>query len=134
MLDLKKEIIIRSIKILDIGYITALYLVLGIFFAKLCDNYLGKFNENDEKRKTLWQSLLEVILYSWFIGVFVYFIRNTIPLIPFPLNGVYGFDHLKVKEVTSASAFLITFVYFQEYYQEKLKYIHKRILSNKNIF
>jgi hypothetical protein len=122
-MNYKKEIIVRSIKILDIGYITSLYFILGIILAKLCDKYLGKFDEKNEKKKTLFQSVVELILYLWFISVVVYIVRNVIPLIPFPLNGIYGFDHLKVKEVTSATVFSISFIYFQQHHQEKIKYI-----------
>ena len=122
-MNYKKEIIVRSIKILDIGYITSLYFILGIILAKMCDKYLGKFDEKIEKKKPIFQSVVELILYLWFISVVVYIVRNVIPLIPFPLNGIYGFDHLKVKEVTSATVFSISFIYFQQYYQEKIKYI-----------
>ena len=123
----KKEIIIRSIKIIDIGYITAIYITLGIIGARLCDKYFGKFNIEHERKKPLYKSIIEMILYLWFIGVVIYIVRNVVPLIPFPLDGIYGFDHLKVREVTSAATFAIAFIYFQENYQSKLKYIFSRI-------
>ena len=126
-LNYKKEIIIRSIKIIDIGYITAIYLILGIIGARLCDKYFGNFNIDDERKKPLYKSIIEIILYLWFIGVVIYIVRNLVPLIPFPLNGIYGFDHFKVKEVTSAATFAIAFIYFQEHYQNKIKYIYTRI-------
>jgi len=128
-INYKKEIIVRTIKILDIGYITAVYFILGILMAKLCDNRLGPFDENKEKKKSIYQSIFELILYLWFIGVVIYIVRNVVPLIPFPLNGIYGFDHLKVKEVTSAATFSLAFIYFQQHYQDKIKYI----FSQKNI-
>ena len=126
-MDYKKELIIRSIKMLDIGYINAIYLLLGIILAKLCDEYFGKFNKKEEDKKPIWKSVLELILYLWFIGVVVYIVRNLVELIPFPLNGVYGFDHHKVKELTSGATFAITFIYFQQHYQDKIKYIFERI-------
>jgi hypothetical protein len=126
-IDYKKEIIVRGIKIIDIGYITAVYLILGILSAKFWDARLGVFDVNKEKKKPLRQSILELILYLWFIGVFIYIIRNVVPLIPFPLNGIYGFDHLKVKEVTSAATFSLAFLYFQKHYQDKIKYVLEKI-------
>ena len=126
-MNLKKEFIIRSIKILDIGYITAIYIILGIVLATICDRNLGKFDEKTENNKPLYQSIIELILYLWFIGVVIYIIRNLVPLIPFPLEGVYGFKHLKVKELTTATVFSISFMYFQVYYQNKIKYIFSKI-------
>jgi len=126
-MNYKKEIVIRSIKILDIGFITAIYLLLGIILAKICDTYLGEFDEEKENKKQLWFSILELTLYLWLIGIIIYITRNIVPLIPFPLDGIYGFDHSKVKELTSAITFSITFVYFQNYYQQKIKNIFSRV-------
>ena len=126
-MNYKKEIIVRSIKILDIGYITTIYFILGLILAKICDKKLGKFDEKKASKKTIFQHIFELILYLWFIGVVIYIIRNLVPLIPFPLEGVYGFKHLKVKELTSATVFSISFMYFQVYYQNKIKYIFSKI-------
>lgn len=126
-MNYKKEIIIRSIKIIDIGYITVIYVILGIFLARLCDKYLGKFDEKKANKKTIFQHMIELILLLWFIGVVIYIVRNLVPLIPFPLDGYYGFKHLKVKELTSATFFTISFMYFQVYYQNKIKYIFSKI-------
>jgi hypothetical protein len=126
-MNYKKEIIVRSIKILDIGYVTAIYFILGLILAKLCDKKLGKFDEKKASKKSIFQHMFELILYLWFIGVVIYIIRNLVPLIPFPLEGVYGFKHLKVKELTSATVFSIAFMYFQVYYQNKIKYIFSKI-------
>ena len=126
-MNYKKELIIRSIKIIDIGYITVIYVILGIFLAKLCDKQLGKFEEKKANEKSIFQHMIELILLLWFIGIVIYIVRNLVPLIPFPLDGYYGFKHLKVKELTSATFFTISFMYFQVYYQNKIKYIFSKI-------
>jgi hypothetical protein len=118
-----KEIIIRMIKLFDIGYITTIYVILAIILAKICDKYFGEFDAVSEEKKPLSQSIAELILHLWLIGIIIYFARNLVPLIPFPLNGIYGFNHLKVKELTSASIFSIVFIYFYRYYQNKAQYI-----------
>ena len=125
-MNYKKELIIRSIKIVDIGYITVIYVMLGIILARLCDKKLGKFDEKKAKEKPIFQHVIELILLLWFIGVVIYIVRNLVPLIPFPLDGYYGFKHLKVKELTSATFFTISFMYFQVYYQNKIKYIFSK--------
>lgn len=126
-MNYSKEIIIRIIKLLDIGYITTIYVILAIILAKLCDKYFGVFDEVSEEKKPLSQSIIELILHVWLIGIVIYIIRNLVPLIPFPLNGIYGFNHLKVKELSTATVFSIVFIYFYQYYQSKVKYILTKI-------
>ena len=122
-----KEVVIRGIKILDIGFITAIYLTFGLVLAKLCDRILGEFDETKENKKTLWQLLIELFFYLWFIGVIVYLVRNIVQLIPFPFHGVYGYDHFRVKELINAVIFFVTFLQFQEYYQKKITYLFTRL-------
>lgn len=124
---MKNEVLIRGIKMIDIGFITAIYLTIGIVFAKLCDKTLGPFDEEKESAKPLWKILVELVLYLWFIGIIIYIVRNIVPLIPFPLDGMYGFEHSRVKELMNATVFSITFIYFQEYYQKKIKYLFTRL-------
>ena len=126
-MNYKKEIAIRTIKIIDIGFITSIYLVLGIILAKLCDIYLGEFDEKTENKKPRWISIAELILYFWFLGIVIYIVRNIVPLIPFPMNGLYGFQHEKVKELSGDTTFAVAFVYFQNYYQKKLQNIFSRL-------
>ena len=122
-----KEVVIRSIKILDIGFITAIYLTLGIVLAKLCDRVLGELDEEKENQKPLWQVLIELFFYLWFIGIVVYVVRNVVQMIPFPFHGVYGYDHFRVKELINAVIFFVTFLHFQEYYQKKIKLLYVRL-------
>ena len=122
-----KDVMIRSIKILDIGFITAIYLTFGLVLAKLCDRILGEFDESKENQKPLWQLLIELFFYLWFIGVIVYLVRNIVQLIPFPFHGVYGYDHFRVKELINAVIFFVTFLQFQEYYQKKITYLFTRL-------
>jgi hypothetical protein len=49
-MNYKKEAIIRSIKILDIGFITAIYFSFGLFLAKACDDVAGEFDEEKETK------------------------------------------------------------------------------------
>lgn len=126
-MNYKKEAIIRGIKILDIGFITAIYFSLGLFLAKACDDVAGEFDEEKENQKPLWKIIIELTFYFWFIGIVIYVVRNVIPLIPFPLDGIFGFDHMMVKEVTNAMAFTITFIYFQKYYQSKIQHLLLRL-------
>ena len=125
-----KNVVIRGIKVIDIGFITAIYLTFGIVLAKLCDRFLGEFDEEKENKKPLWQLLIELFFYLWFIGVVVYLVRNVVQLIPFPFHGVYGYDHFRVKELINAVIFFVTFLHFQDYYQKKTRYLFMRLKLN----
>jgi len=111
---LLNNIELRLIKILDIGYISILYFFLGYYIAKFLDNtynkYLGIIDNKKKYNKLL--LIYEIIFQTFVTGIIIYFVRNIIYLIPFPLNKYHGFDHLKVKEVTSVgllSTFVIMF-------------------------
>lgn len=91
--------------------------------AKLCDRVFGEFDEEKENKKPLWQVLIELFFYLWFIGVVVYVVQ----LIPFPFHGVYGYDHFRVKELINAVIFFVTFLHFQNYYQKKITYLFTRL-------
>lgn len=124
---LTKEVVIRIIKVIDIGYITTLYFSLGIMLAKAGDKITGEFSEENESKKSTFILAGELVLCNWIFGILFYVVRNIIPLIPFPLDNVYGFQHSRVKEVSSASVFAFAFLYYFKFYQRKVKYLYNRI-------
>jgi glycopeptide antibiotics resistance protein len=69
---------------------------------------------------------LDVLIEMSLTGVFSYIGRNIIHLIPFPLEGFYGFKHLKVKEVNSGALLTTFLVFFQSNLQLKLTNLVKR--------
>ena len=58
-------------------------------------------------------------------GIVAYIGRNVIQLIPFPLDGLYGFIHMRVKEVSSGSLLTSITSMFQLSLQEKITYLRK---------
>ena len=122
---LSNDILMRSIKIVDIGYISVLYIVMSLACAMTVDKVMGEFDENIEAKKSVWRLTLEFILTIWLYGVLIYVVRNLIELIPFPLDGYHGFSHKKVKELTSAMVFTFTFVLFSKHLKAKLDFYYK---------
>jgi hypothetical protein len=122
------EIIIRSIKIIDIGYITILYFTLAISISIIIEKILGKFTTTNAKEKTTLRLIAELSLHLWIITVLAYFARNIVELIPFSLDGIYGFDHQRVKELHDAGiTFIFVIMFYQTNITEKLNYIHDRL-------
>ena len=120
-----KDLRIRGLKIIDIGYITVIYFTLAVIFAKLSDSIYGEFDPKKEDTKSMLQRSLELIVMIWIMGIIVYFIRNFVQLIPSPFNEVYGFHHLKVKELVGADVFTLIYLFYQSYFNAKLyKYLN----------
>lgn len=125
--SLSNDILMRSIKIVDIGYISILYIIVSLICAIITDKVMGEFDEKAEAKKPMWQLTLEFILTVWLYGVLIYIVRNLIELVPFPLDNYHGFSHKKVKELSSAMVFSFTFLLFSKYLKAKLDFYYKFI-------
>ena len=123
MIDYKKEIVIRSIKMLDIGYLTILYFIVGYSISNQFNKLFNEFYINDKHDK--YKLMLELCSQLFILGILVYIIRNLVQLIPFPLNGIYGYKHNKhkVHELTENIGLNFGVFYAQKNLDLKLKYI-----------
>jgi hypothetical protein len=93
--------------------------LFGLFTSQIFDKYVFHSDtiktDNQTIEKTpLYLMLIKTFLILGLYGVFGYFFRNIITLIPFPLDGYAGFKYSLVKEVTSGSVFLIVLLTFSE--------------------
>ena len=124
---LKDELLLRSVKVLDIGFVTIMYFTAGMFFAKAFDNFYGPFDEKREKAKAFLQRLIEVIGMMWLSGVVIYVVRNFVELIPSPFDGLFGFEHLRLKELTNAGVFSFIFLFFQGHMKSKIGFFYNNL-------
>ena len=120
-----KEIVLRFIKIIDIGYITVLYFIFAIFLAQSLDHIFIRLFGDDYESKGKYKVFLEFLCQIILTGIVAYIGRNVIQLIPFPLDGLYGFIHMRVKEVSSGSLLTSITSMFQLSLQEKISYLRK---------
>ena len=126
-MDYTREIIIRSIKMIDLGFIAVIYMPLGFIVAKLMDKIEGPVKLEKIKKKPVYRIVLELILFFWLVGIIWYIIRNIAPFIPFPLDGICGYEHLKLKELHSATLFAIMLLYISKNYKLKADYLYYKI-------
>lgn len=128
---LKDELVIRSIKLIDIAYISCLYLTLAIVVSHYLDRLYGKFDTAKANTKSLAKLYLDILLHFSIIGIVSYFARNIVEIIPFPLNGVYGFSHYKMKELMSGALFASMLIFTQNNLRNKLIYTIDRTFGDK---
>ena len=126
---LYKDVCLIGIKVLNIGWATLAYYLMTIASLYLLHLIYGTFDENKYKHVSLFELNASMLLYLWVIGIFIYIARNLFPLFPFPLDGYMGYDHYKVKEVTSASLFSIFIVIFNNRLQGYYTLIKDRIFG-----
>ena len=118
----KKELIIRSIKIYDVATITILYFTLGYTLSWLINKIYYDFDSSKKHNKGV--LFLEVCGQVAILGILIYIIRNIVNLIPFPFEGIYGYQHSRVKELQSGGVAVAFGVFYaQENIKEKLNYI-----------
>jgi hypothetical protein len=131
--ETKQDLLMRSIKIIDIGYVTVIYFVTGAAISIIIDNQLGKFDPKTADKQSIFRVTIEIILHLWLLGFLNYIARNLILYIPFPLDGYKGFQHSKVKEVVTASTFSFALFFYQNHMRDKLHYFLKRVMMMKQI-
>jgi hypothetical protein len=112
----KKEIIIRSIKIIDMTYATFLYAVVSLVVVIVLDKNVYKnitFDKTKkDEEKSIYLLFAEVLFLISLNSIIAYILRNLLQMIPFPLNNVCGFDHMRVMEVRSGGVIATILLWF----------------------
>ena len=133
-LNLKSELLMRSIKIIDIAYISAIYATIVISYSVLLDKFIGSVDEKVELEKPLWQVMLEVWLYIGLVAISAYIVRNVVEKIPFPLDGVGGFIHSKVKELGGGPIYGFLLFFYARNLRKKIEILINRVTNQKSIY
>jgi len=130
-LGLVKNPNITFIKIIAIAFVTVVYSFGGLLLTAGADRYLINdfYDRTDEDldKKSTSRHLGETTAILALFGVLAYIGRNVLQLIPFPLEGVYGFKYMNVKEVTSGSLILWILINYSPVLTNKIKIIRKRL-------
>ena len=119
------SLVFSSVKIVDIAYVTILYFVTGYMLSQIIDEKFKSIFKNyktDSNRYLLFQIVLQIAV----LGIFSYIFRNIIELIPYPLNGVGGYDHLLLKELRGPGLLTFFLILFSYNLQNKITIITSR--------
>ena len=120
---------IITLKMFDILLLTVYYFLLAFYMATGMDYLLGKYDSANDDKKPTWRLMMEAIAYTFFLMVAFYLARNLIERIPFPFDGLWGFQHSRVKERGGDVVFIFLLFFYQDYYNKKLTYLAKRLVG-----
>jgi hypothetical protein len=89
---------------------------------------MGPFDESEYEQRSTFSIILEVLLQFFILGILTYGMRNLVERIPFPLEGLGGYQHIRLKEIDDAVVFTVVFLFYQDHLAMTLKYLAKRLL------
>lgn len=119
------------IKIIAIIFYSLIYFIIGFVSSLLLNKYIPitKEEEKDENPENIpiLKLLLECILIFSFVSVIFYFLRKIIKHIPYPLQGISGFDKGLLKELNGVALLAPIFMTFQVKFVKKLSIIKKKL-------
>ena len=114
-------------KLMDIGLVTVYYFIAGITLSWLVDHWMGPFDEEKTERRSIVSIVSEILLQFFLLGLLAYVMRNIVERIPFPLEGLGGFQHERLKEAHEGAVFVIVYLFFQEHLALNLKHLGLRL-------
>jgi len=117
----------RSIKIVDIGWATSVYFMLAFCTVWFMFGHDYDPASATEANKPTWLLGMEIVGHIWLIGTLSYFARNLFGLVPWPFDGIYGFDHLLVKEVNTSFTYSVLVVMFDTRFQKQVAEFKRRV-------
>jgi hypothetical protein len=96
-MPLLQDVLIRLNKMIDIGFITTIYFIMGAIVANTITGFQNKFDSKESDKYTLIKNIFSLVILIWINGVLIYIARNVIEFIPYPFDNYFGFHHKKVK-------------------------------------
>jgi hypothetical protein len=121
-----------TVKLIDIGITYTYFFAIGLIMAKIFDYvYIDLLKEQKTNWKTYPIGLftLNILFHFFLIGVSVYFIRNLVQLIPYPLEGIAGYQHLRLKELGGGAILTFMIFMFQDNLTDKVKIYAQRVIK-----
>ena len=115
-LGIDKDVyLVGGLKILHIGYLTALYLIFGFLYTKLFETIYGKFDIDTENRKSIHIQILELISILWFAAIFLFIVDRSAHKIPHPkIFKGYKYSYSEhFNAIRESGIFIFLFLFFQ---------------------
>lgn len=129
-MKLSDDIKLIGIRLLAIMYVAILYVIFGIYITYLLDEYGYHdifVNSHDDSQDSVFHMVWELGVMVGIIACIAFIGRNLIQLIPFPFDGVFGFDYESVRELTSGAILFVFMITFSASVQQKVIKLQTRL-------
>jgi hypothetical protein len=115
------------IQVTDLFYMTILQVLSAVGITIIADDYIFREDHKKDKEKSTIRLLLEACLYSGILWIIIHFVGKVIRMIPFPLDGYYGYKHKKSEEYHFLSIIPPFAIIFCDSIHYKLEELRRRI-------
>lgn len=122
-----------AVKLADIGYVTLLYFIVAVAFAFLFEKIYGTKTPDEYENMPIWRLTADCVFHIFLLGVIAYMLRNTVALIPSPLDGIAGFQHARLKELHGGFMLHVLMILFQQSLLDKLSAFTRRVLGMRGV-
>ncbi len=97
--------------------------VLCFIAAFVVSMFLDRITPPLDPSKSRLRIFAEVCAQFGVIGALVFFMRHVIKNVPFPADGMYGYQHSTNGELRSLPLFVFIFMFFQKKTQAKMTHL-----------
>jgi uncharacterized membrane protein len=121
-----------TVKLIDIGITYTYFFVVGLIMGKVFDYIYSDLldeSETDWKTYPIGLFTLNILFHFFLVGVSVYLIRNIVSAIPYPLDGMAGYQHHRLKELGGGAVLIFMIFLFQKNLTEKVKIYAERVIG-----
>jgi hypothetical protein len=125
------NILFYIIKIIAISLTSIYFILLGSSFSLYIKNHITKYDEDIYFNKSKFKIFIEVSIIISLLGISHYIIRNIVERIPFPFEGIGGFQYKMLKEIGGGIILSYVLYVFHPDLHKKIKHLFDR---EKNIF
>jgi hypothetical protein len=116
-------------KMLDLALVTFYYFFLALVFSILLQMITKFYEAYTPGQKSTPRLFLEIIANIFFVAATFWIIRNAVERIPYPLDGVGGYQHKKLSTTTTSAIAALTLILFQTTLHDKIADLNNRLFQ-----
>ena len=124
-----------SVKLFAIAFYSVLYFIFGFLTSILLNRVMPALNQkktkktvNDDDERSIFIIVIEIIINFALIGISFFLVRKIVKnYIPFPFEGVFGFQKDRLKEIQGGIIIASIYMSFQTKLVAKLNYLKQKL-------